>query len=329
MVERLSSAQLASQAAFGNITSIFESVGHGEAVPIAVAERTVEELLTCLDEDSDALVSLIRLKSHGDYACMHSVAVCALMACLSRRMGFNEKMRREAALAGLLHDIGKALIPSRVLAKPERLTDDEFAIVRNHPQHGFHALDSTGGVAPAVKDVAHHHHERPDGRGYPYGLTGDRISMLARMGAVCDVYDAITSNRPYKNGWDPAAAIRAMVQWAEGGQFDAKVAAAFAAMMGTHPIGSLVRLRSERLAVVNAKLAGKASRASVTAFYCIRSRQAVCPEIIEVGMNASANGEAIIDLESNTRWRFRDLDKLWAGDFAQRTQAAHIPSRVP
>ena len=326
MAEQLASALMASQAALVNVASIFQSVGHGEPVPISLAEHTVDELLACMDEEPDALVSLLRLKAHDDYACMHSVAVCALMACLAGQMGLHDKQRHQAALAGLLHDIGKAFIPSRVLAKPGRLTDEEFAIVRGHPQHGFDALDATGGVADAVKDVAHHHHERPDGRGYPHRLAGDQIAILARMGAVCDVYDAITSNRPYKDGWDPAAAMQAMAQWAHGGQFDVGVTAEFNAVMGTYPIGSLVRLRSERLAVVNAKVAGKPSRVSVTAFYCLRSRQAVCPDVIEVGTSAFAGVDEIVDLESNTQWRFRDLDKLWAGDFASKARATHAPA---
>jgi HD-GYP domain-containing protein (c-di-GMP phosphodiesterase class II) len=283
MVSRLAAALSVSRTALTHVVSIFESVGNGQTVPISIAEDTVSELLTCLDQDCDALVSLIRLKAHGDYACMHSVAVCALMACLAQQMGFDKKQRFEAALAGLLHDVGKAFVPSRILAKPARLTVGECAIIRCHPLHGFDALDATDGVADAVKDVAQHHHERPDGCGYPHRLSGDRIAPLARMGAVCDVYDAITSNRPYKDGWDPAAAMQAMRQWAQAGQFDVKVTTAFTTVMGVHPIGSLVRLRSERLAVVSAKAHSTASGATVTAFYCLQSQRPVCPEVLEVG----------------------------------------------
>jgi hypothetical protein len=231
-------------------------------------------------------------------------------------LGFDEARRLEAALAGLLHDIGKAFVPARLLAKPGRLTDDELAVVRGHPRHGYQALVATPGICDAVRDVAHHHHERPDGRGYPDRLSGRRITLLARMGAVCDVYDAITSNRPYKDGWDPAAAMQAMAQWARDGQFDLEVMAAFQAMMGKYPIGSLVRLRSGRLGVVHGRVRGQSHGWLVTAFHCVRSRQPIVPEIVECG--TSAGDDAIIGIESNAQWRFRELDRLWAGPFAAR-----------
>jgi HD-GYP domain-containing protein (c-di-GMP phosphodiesterase class II) len=326
MAGRLARAFSVSQTALTQVVSIFERVGNGDPVPVSMAEDTVNGLLACLDEDAHALVSLVRLKAHGDYACLHSVAVSALMACLAQHMGFDEKHRFQAALAGLLHDVGKAFVPARILAKPDRLTDEEFAIVRGHPQQGFDALDATGGIADAVKDVAQHHHERPDGRGYPHRLSGNQIAVLARMGAVCDVYDAITSNRPYKDGWDPAAAMQSMLQWSGGGQFDAGVTSAFVAVMGRYPIGSLVRLRSERLAVVNAKIGGSNSGVGVTAFYCLRSQESVSPEILEVGAPTSA--DAIVGIESNAKWRVHDLDSLWAGDFAQRVRAARAAAVV-
>ena len=316
MPERLAAALPLCRAALANTVALFDCVSRGEAVPISLAEQTVSDLLGGLDRDSISLLSLIRLKAHGDYACMHSVAVCALMAALARQMGFDDSQRQQAALAGLLHDVGKALIPSDILAKPGRLTDAEYTVVKGHPQHGFDLLTATGGIADAIKDVAHHHHERPDGRGYPHRLAGDEISVLSRMGAICDVYDAITSNRPYKDGWDPAAAMRAMALWAEDGQFDVDLTAAFTAMMGIYPIGSLVRLRSERLAVVSSKPTDMQPWMSVTAFYCLRTRQMTRPEKLDLG--APHQPDSIVDLESNSKWRFRGLDSLWAGNLAQQ-----------
>src|SRR5690606_37008692 len=148
-----------------------------------------------------------------EYTYMHSVAVCALMAALARTLGLNEAEQREAATAGLLHDVGKMAIPIEILNKPGRLTDDEFRLIMTHPDAGYVML-MRGGLVPNVAlDVCLHHHEKFDGSGYPHGLQGDGISLQARMGALCDVYDAVTSDRPYKKGWNPAEAIHRMAQW--------------------------------------------------------------------------------------------------------------------
>jgi len=119
-------------------------------------------------------------------------------------------------MAGLLHDLGKAAIPMAVLNKPGKLTDAEFTVVRSHPVEGYHMLKEGGGVEAAVLDACLHHHEKIDGTGYPDKLKGDKISLIARMAAICDVYDAVTSDRPYKRGWDPSESIRRMAEAAKG-----------------------------------------------------------------------------------------------------------------
>jgi HD-GYP domain-containing protein (c-di-GMP phosphodiesterase class II) len=151
-------------------------------------------------------------------------------------------------MAGLLHDLGKALMPPEVLNKPGKLTDEEFAIIKTHPEEGYKLLLDGKGVSDITKDVCLHHHEKVDGSGYPKGLNTDTMSLFAKMGAVCDVYDAITSNRPYKAGWDPAESIKRMAEWK--GHFDPVVFQAFVKSLGIYPIGSLVRLESGKLGVV-------------------------------------------------------------------------------
>jgi hypothetical protein len=140
-------------------------------------------------------------------------------------------------------------MPLPVLNKPGKLTDAEFTLMKSHPSEGHKLLQQVGNVDPVALDVCLHHHETMDGSGYPKGLKGDEISLFAKMGAVCDVYDAITSNRPYKSGWDPAESLRKMAEWAEG-HFDHRVFQAFVKSLGIYPIGSLLRLTSGRIGVV-------------------------------------------------------------------------------
>ena len=204
------------------VTSMFEEARMGNAFNSSGAQRLVDEIADSVSRNPGALISLARLKSTDDYTYMHSVAVCALMIALARQLGFDEEKIRSAGIAGLLHDLGKAVIPIEILNKPGKLTDAEFAIIKSHPEEGYRMLLEARQVDDVALDVVLHHHEKTDGSGYPKRLKGAEISLFARMGAVCDVYDAITSNRPYKAGWDPAESLRKMAEWSNG-HFDPKV----------------------------------------------------------------------------------------------------------
>ena len=139
----------------------------------------------------NALLTLIRLKNVNEYTYMHSVAVCMLMVALGRQMGLDEAQIKQAGTAGLLHDIGKMVIPNEVLNKPGKLTDEEFAVMKSHPERGWEILKSCYQVHETTLDVCLHHHERVDGKGYPEKLSVDALTLFARMSAVFDVYDAI------------------------------------------------------------------------------------------------------------------------------------------
>lgn len=158
---------------------------------------------------------MARLKTADTYTYLHSVAVSALMTVLARQLGLSDEDTMVAALGGLLHDMGKAAVPPAILNKPGRLTGGEFDVIRRHPELGRALLVAAGLNSRPVLDIVLHHHEKIDGTGYPQRLAGDAIPRLAKMGAVCDVYDAITSNRPYKQGWDPAESLKRMATWEE------------------------------------------------------------------------------------------------------------------
>ncbi|WP_323166443.1 HD-GYP domain-containing protein, partial [Pseudomonas bubulae] len=121
----------------------------------------------------------------------------ALMIALGVQLKLPPALIRRAGLAGLLHDIGKMAIPNAILNKPGRLSSDELQVVRRHPLEGEKTLMGTAQMCDMVVDVCLHHHERVDGTGYPHGLAGEQISVFSRMAAVCDVYDAVTSDRSY------------------------------------------------------------------------------------------------------------------------------------
>jgi len=289
--------------------SLFEDARLGKAMDAEHCLPLVHEITSSVDRNPGAIVSLARLKTSDDYTYMHSVAVCALMVALARQLGLDDEATREAGLAGLVHDLGKALMPPEVLNKPGSLTREEFDIMKRHPQAGHTMLLEAQGVGEIALDVCLHHHERMDGKGYPHGLQGEQISLHARMGAVCDVYDAITSNRPYKAGWDPAQSVQRMAQWAQDGHFDAAVFQAFVKSIGIYPTGSLVKLRSGRLAVVVTQ--GQASLLApvVRVFHATQPLGPLPPQLVDLADPAC--GDAIESRENPAQWGFRMLDEHW------------------
>lgn len=292
------------------VASMFNEARLGKATDTHRMRDLVEDISSSVIRNPGALISLARLKTADDYSYMHSVAVCALMVALARQLHLDAEQTRIAGMAGLLHDLGKATIPLEVLNKPGKLTDAEFAVVRHHPVAGWEMLRQGGKTDVAVLDACRHHHEKIDGTGYPDGLAGEHIHLIAKMTAICDVYDAITSNRPYKAGWDPAESLRRMAQWSEG-HFDIQLFHAFVKSIGIYPAGSLVRLSSERLGVVTDQNRSTLTTPWVKVFYCIRTGQRIPPETIDLSQPGCT--EKITAREDPEQWHFPDLIRLWSG----------------
>jgi len=260
---------------------MFTDVRMGNAIQPSECVSLVDDIVESINRHPDALLSLARLKTADEYTYMHSAAVCALMVALGRQLGFNEAQCREAGMAGMLHDLGKAAMPQDVLNKPGKLTDEEFAIIKQHPVRGYEMLLAGGATSDSVMDVVRHHHERVDGTGYPDRLKGEEISLLSRMGAVCDVYDAVTSNRPYKAGWDPAHALAQMASWK--GHFDETIFQSFVKSVGIYPVGSLVRMRSGRLAVVLEQNPSALTKPRVKLFFSTKAGLPLKPQVMDLG----------------------------------------------
>jgi len=287
---------------------MFQEVRMGKAIEAEAAAPLVEEISNSVLRNPGALISLARLKTADDYTYMHSVAVCALMIALARQLGLSEEEVREAGMAGLLHDMGKAMIPPEILNKPGRLTDAEFDIIKSHPAEGHRLLEEGSGASAAVKDVCLHHHEKIDGTGYPKNLTGDTMSLFAKMGAVCDVYDAITSNRPYKDGWDPAESLQRMASWK--GHFDPAVFQAFVKSLGIYPIGSLVRLESGKLGVVVEQNPQTLLKPRLKVFFSTKSRSYIAPQVVDLAKSA----EKIVAREDAEKWGITDVNRFWVAE---------------
>jgi len=292
------------------VASMFQEARMGKALNASDAIPVVEEITASVMRNPDALISLVRLKDKDNYTYMHSVAVCALMVALAKQLGLNDEQINHAGLAGLMHDIGKTLSPPDILNKPGKLTDAEFQVMKQHPVDGHKILLGSNGITSDIAlFVCLHHHEKVDGSGYPDKLTNEQIGLYAKMGAVCDVYDAITSNRPYKNGWEPAQSIRKMAEWSKG-HFDWRIFEAFVRSVGIYPIGSMVRLASDRMAVVIGQTEQSLLTPMVKIFFSIRSNIRIPSEVLDLS-KPSCN-DKIVSHEDPEKWDIHDIQELWS-----------------
>ncbi len=281
------------------VTSMFQEARMGNAINVEEALPLVDEINQSVSRNPEAFLNISRLKNKDDYTYLHSVAVCALMIALGKQLGLSEQDIKDAGMAGLLHDVGKMMIPDEVLNKPGKLTDEEFEIIKNHPRRGWEVLSASPGANSVALDVVLHHHERVDGTGYPEKISGDALTLVARMGAVCDVYDALTSNRCYKAGWEPSEALRKMAEW-RNGHFDERIFHAFVKTIGIYPTGTLVKLKSGKLAVVIEQSEKGLLTPMVKAFFSTKSNEPIMPETIDL----SKSPEAIANVEVAEKWNF-------------------------
>ncbi|WP_256824106.1 HD-GYP domain-containing protein [Pseudomonas kurunegalensis] len=291
------------------VVAMFSEAYLGQALNLARVGELVSQISDSVLRHPSALISLARLKTANDYTHMHSVAVSGLMIALAHELKLSQALVVEAGIAGMLHDIGKIAIPEAILDKPGKLTDEEFDVIRKHPKAAINILIDNEHVSDLVLDVCLHHHEKYDGSGYPHRLANEQISLFSRMGAVCDVYDALTSTRPYKAGWDPAEAIHQMAKWQ--GHFDNEIFHAFIRTIGIYPVGALVRLESGLLGVVIEQHEKSLLTPQVKVFFSTRLNLPVPHAIIDLAKWVGR--EKIISRENPAKWGFSQLDVLWTG----------------
>lgn len=255
------------------VKQMFDDARMGRTIKTAKMAALVNQITASIDQDPSVILNLARLKRKDDYTYLHSVSVSALMINLGRKLRLAEPMVRECGMAGLLHDVGKLAIPNDILLKPSSLDEAEFEIVRDHPLAGYKILAAANGVSEAALDVCLHHHEKMDGTGYPHALSGEDLSIMTRMAAICDVYDAVTSQRSYNRPWSASEALAKMQSW--DGHFDKLILQTFISSLGVLPRGTLVKLSNNHLAVVIGESKVDYFLPRVRMFYCTDTMQEV------------------------------------------------------
>ncbi len=220
---------------------------HRHDMALRVA-RAAELLVNDVMSRPEVLIGLVDIKSLHDYSFAHSVQVALNCVVVAKILGYNAAELKELGAGALLHDIGKTAVPSHIWGKEGDLTHEEFERVQTHPEAGFEILRKTElGLLPA--HVAFQHHERWDGSGYPRGLKDSEILKYARVCAVCDVFDAMTSDRPYKKAAHPFHGLEFVVE-NSGILFDPDIVEAFTKVVAPFPAATSVTLSTGEVAIV-------------------------------------------------------------------------------
>ncbi len=286
------------------VIDMFEGARLGRAVEAKKLAPLARAIGESIERHSRALLGLVRLKQKDEYTYLHSVAVCALMINFARHLGLEEEEVQALGVAGLLHDVGKVAITDAVLLKPGTLDARERMMVEHHPVAGHALLAQSADIPAAALEVALRHHEKIDGSGYPGGLSGDALSLHARMGAICDVYDAVTSDRPYKAAWSPCEALTAMQSWP--GHFDPALLERFADSLGIWPVGTLVRISDGHLGIVTGSGGAAGEAMVVRLFFDCDTLAEIEPE--DRSFAPSGGEPHVVGRDSPRFWRFDDWD---------------------
>ena len=221
-----------------------------EGMPdMPAAVQAVEGLAEAVTQNRTALVALTAMRNYDNYTFTHMVNVSILTMGQARGLGIEGRLLREFGLSALMHDIGKVRTPKEILNKPDKLTDDEFVVMRRHTVDGAEVLRRTPEMPILAPVVAFEHHLRLDGTGYPFGVKRESLNVSTMLCSISDVYDAMRSQRAYQQAF-PTERILAVLKRNDGTQFDQNLVRRFVQLLGIYPPGNLVRLTSGDVAVV-------------------------------------------------------------------------------
>ncbi len=231
------------------VKRLFHEIELGKELDGHAVRETVTETVNSVLRNPNALMLLSQIKNKDEYTAEHSMNVSILTAAFARHLRMPRNQIDELAFCGLLHDVGKIRVPDSVLNKEGKFTKTELAVMRKHTTHGRQILLASNGIAMPALDVAFSHHERLDGQGYPRGLPKEHIPQYAKIVALADAYDAMTSTRVYHKARSPFEALTILFE-NRGSQFDTKLAETFIEFVGVYPAGSIVELSNGEVGIV-------------------------------------------------------------------------------
>jgi putative nucleotidyltransferase with HDIG domain len=230
------------------VENIWERTEQAGEVDAKTAQNVVNGLAQAVAHNRNSLLALTALKNFDNYTFTHMVNVSVLTMSQARTLGVDGPLLREFGLAALMHDIGKVRVPPAIVKKPDRLTEEEFRIMKRHPVDGAEILRRTPDIPPLVPLVAFEHHLRLDGTGYP-DVSRPTLNLATMLTSVADVYDAMRSQRAYQQSF-PSERVVEVLKRNDGTQFDQHLVRRFVQLLGIYPVGTAVRLDSGEIGVV-------------------------------------------------------------------------------
>ncbi|MFW6270907.1 MAG: HD-GYP domain-containing protein, partial [Bacillota bacterium] len=232
------------------IARIFEKIKKGSTdIQIDQLNSIVEDMISDLMNEDDILHNLASLKNTSDYTFEHSINVGALCIVFGKTLQYSHNDLRKIGMGGILHDMGKMLIPEEILNKPSNLTDHEYQVMKNHPELGFKHLQDLDILSPLSRTVVYAHHEKVDGSGYPRGLQSEEIHEFAKVAGIADVFDALTSDRVYRKSWPTHKAVDYIISNTDS-SFDYKIVNKLMPNIAAYPNGTEVILSTGERGIV-------------------------------------------------------------------------------
>jgi HD-GYP domain-containing protein (c-di-GMP phosphodiesterase class II) len=276
---------------------MMQDIRQGKKITLKKCEPFAHEIVDSMFRFPSALLPIAQLKKRDEYTCQHAVSVSALSVAFGRVLDLPLEVIKDIALGGLLHDVGKALVPKRILNKPEQLDGEEFHIMKGHVLHTSKLLRDVKGISDITYNAAAQHHERFDGKGYPFGLSSDEISLGGQVIAIADTYDAITSLRAYRKAMPPTEALKILFDLS-GKNFKSSLVQGFIKGIGIYPAGSLVRLEAGSLGIVRKVAPDNVLKPIVQLIYDCKNKCPIPPQMVDL----STSTDKIISHESFEKW---------------------------
>ncbi|MCW8833379.1 MAG: HD-GYP domain-containing protein [Colwellia sp.] len=262
--------------------SLFSQALSGANIELSPVIEVCNKSIDAIFNNPDSLACIVNIREKDQYLLEHSVAVSVYITLFARYLNLDRDIIEKLSVGAFLHDIGKTMIPDEILNKPGKLTDEEFTVMKTHANHSIDIIKKTPEISELSLEIAALHHEKLDGTGYPFQVKEENINQYGRMIAICDIFDALTATRVYKKGFPHPKAFAILRELAQNNHLDATLVDHFIKCIGVFPIGSLVQLNSNQLAIIEERNDDNPIKPKVRSFYNVAIKDFVEAQDIDL-----------------------------------------------